>query len=415
MMTGIIIRSITYCINLEKIKAKEYQLEVERNIDLISNKFMENKTFIRSVRLSVLVINHFPNGDKIFVETLSILSSFAKSINIRWFNLAFDLTRMHKKDQKRVAQLSYYVLKKFENAFVNFIIAKDNEINVGAALVLSKLIVDISKISTNGFDNFRVGVSLNPEKYTPFFPFSYSDKEHSFSVAMEVTGYFLRIVNEQSSLDKIKSNFYKEAGECLLGINNIGLTLDNNGIQYNGLDASLAPFPDDNVSVVEILHKLGLDEVGASGTLFFTSVLTDIIKNTLKSHGIKTVGFNGVMYSLLEDHLLCKANNRKMVSINQLISYSTMCGCGLDMVPVPGNILTEELASIILDVAAISTKLDKPLGVRVLPIPNKDTNEYTEFDMDFLSNTRVVGVKNLHCDDSIFLIDYLKYEIKGHK
>ena len=78
-----------------------------------------------------------------------------------------------------------------------------------------------------------------------------------------------------------------------------------------------------------------------------------------------------------------------------------MCGCGLDMLPVPGNVLPEEMASIILDLAATASRLDKPLGFRVLPIPNKQVNESTEFDMDFLTNTRVLGVKNLACDFKI--------------
>lgn len=413
-MANINIRSITYSVDLLKIKNVHYQNDIKNNIASIVDKYEKNKTFIRTIRLNVLVFESCPNDDKIFIEEIKILSIFAKSIDIRWFNLAFDLTKMSKKNQKRITKLSYYIIKKFENAFINFIIAKDNEINISASLITSKLIVDVSKLSTNGFDNFRVGVSLNPVKYTPFFPFSYSDIEHSFSIAMEITESFLEIVKRESNLEDIKKSIYKEIGEYLSNINTIGLKFNRNGIQYNGMDSSLAPFPDKNISVIEILHKLGLDEIGASGTFFFTSILTDIIKSTLKLYDIKAVGFNGVMYSLLEDHLLCKANNRKMLSINQFIGYSTMCGCGLDMVPVPGNILVEELASIILDTAAISIKLDKPLGVRVLPIPNKDTNEYTQFDMDFLTNTRVVNMKNLHCSDEVFEMNNLNYDNKGH-
>ena len=414
-MNSINIRSITYSIDLKKIKNSTYQDDIKNNINKIVSVYKENNTFIRTVRLNVLVIDKCPKDDKIFIEELKILSSFATSIDVRWFNLAFDLTNMSQKDQKRITKLSYYIIKKFENAFINFIIAKDNEINVSASLITAKLIVDVSQLSSNGFDNFRVGVSLNPKKYTPFFPFSYSNKENSFSIAMEITEEFLNIVEKESTLENIKKSVYKNIGEYLSKINTLGLDCNNNEMEYNGMDISLAPFPDKNISVVEILHKLGLDEIGASGTYFYTSILTDIIKSTLNIHNIKSVGFNGVMYSLLEDHLLCNANNRKMLSINQFIAYSTMCGCGLDMVPVPGNILIEELSSIILDTAAVAVKLDKPLGVRVLPIPNKENNEFTEFDMDFLTNTRIVNLKNLYGDDSIFEMKNLVYDNKGHK
>ncbi|MEI8064359.1 MAG: DUF711 family protein, partial [Verrucomicrobiota bacterium] len=53
------------------------------------------------------------------------------------------------------------------------------------------------------------------------------------------------------------------------------------------------------------------------------------------------------------------------------------------------------LASVVLDVAALSTALQKPLGVRVLPIPMKGENEFTEFNMDFLYNTRIKKIKNM--------------------
>ena len=64
------------------------------------------------------------------------------------------------------------------------------------------------------------------------------------------------------------------------------------------------------------------------------------------------------------------------------------------MVPIPGNTLKEEIQSIILDISSISLKLKKQLGVRLLPIPNKVENEFTEFDMDFISNTRILNIKN---------------------
>ena len=177
---------------------------------------------------------------------------------------------------------------------------------------------------------------------------------------------------------------------------------NNLDINYGGQDLSLAPYPEDKVSVIEVLHLLGVDDIGANSTLFFTSYLTGIIKSLTIENNVKASGFNGVMYSLLEDHLMCAANDKKLLSIDRIIGYSTLCGCGLDMVPLPGNLLAEELGSIILDVAATASRLNKPLGVRVLPIPNKETNEFTEFDMDFLTNTKVMSIKNLSCSHNIF-------------
>jgi uncharacterized protein (UPF0210 family) len=110
------------------------------------------------------------------------------------------------------------------------------------------------------------------------------------------------------------------------------------------------------------------------------------------------VGFSGVMYSLLEDLELCIYNNSKGVSIEQLTAISTMCGCGVDMVPVYGGVTVEELFAVFLDIAAISCRLNKPLGIRILPIPRTHNYQehYTLFsdDADFISNTKIIHVNS---------------------
>ena len=64
------------------------------------------------------------------------------------------------------------------------------------------------------------------------------------------------------------------------------------------------------------------------------------------------------------------------------------------MVPIPGDIYEEEMSALILDVAGLSCTWEKPLGVRLLPIPMKKENELTDFNHDFLFNTRIQGLGN---------------------
>jgi len=99
-----------------------------------------------------------------------------------------------------------------------------------------------------------------------------------------------------------------------------------------------------------------------------------------------------VMFSVLEDDVLASANNRRALSVDTLNAWSTVCGCGLDMLPVPGSTLSEDIAAIILDTAALAVRLTKPLGVRLLPIPGKEVNELTQFNFDFLCNSRVMQI-----------------------
>ncbi len=58
-----------------------------------------------------------------------------------------------------------------------------------------------------------------------------------------------------------------------------------------------------------------------------------------------------------------------------MLLYSTLCGIGLDTIPLPGDISREALAGILFDVAAMSLRLDKPLTARLMPIPGKAAGE----------------------------------------
>ncbi len=413
MKKNINIRSITYSIDIDKIFNDNYLKQLKHNLKLIKNSYKKENYLIRTVRFNIVVqkFNKVPDHFS-YIKKISNLSEICNELNIRWFNMSFDLSNESGKNIKSICNIGYLILKKFNNSFVNFIVANNNNINPKAILACSNTVLKVSKLSHNGFDNFRMGISLNPSNNTPFFPFSYSLDDNKFSIATETSSIIeneLKIINNLSFDDKRKE-IISSIGNQLLDIDKIGNNLsDDIKADYVGQDISLAPYPDENVSVISIIKLFGVDNIGSNGSLFITSFLTDLLKEIILRYKIKSCGFNGVMYSMLEDKELCDANNKKLLSLDSLIMYSSLCGCGIDMVPVPGNILEEEISSIILDVAALSIKLNKPLGVRLLPIPNSESNEFTEFDMDFLANTRIMNIKNIGCNSSILKESNLKY------
>ena len=104
------------------------------------------------------------------------------------------------------------------------------------------------------------------------------------------------------------------------------------------------------------------------------------------------------MFSMLEDSRLGAVSAEPgNMTLDSLLAYATMCGCGIDMVPVPGNISIAEIASLMLDVAAVALKLNKPLGIRLLPVPGKSAGEMTAFNHDFLHNTTVQTIRYHDC------------------
>jgi len=377
----------------------------------MKNGFCKSGIPVRTLRFNLESFNSDDLVDEVYVQKIIVqLSHIAARMGVRWFNVPFDLTVMVEKDVRRACNVAFGTIKRCKNSFINVIVAQNQRTNPYAAIEAAKLILKIAKLSNNGFDNFRVGVSLNPVSETPFFPFSYAHVLNSFSIALEITKNLERIAAAYHDIDEVRRNAVIEIGDFVKQIEAIskGLAKELN-MEFVGQDLSIAPYADERVSVVNLLKELGLENIGANGTFFFTSVLTDLIKSIIAETGIRSTGFCGIMYSLLEDHLMCKANNRRLLSIDALIGYSSLCGCGLDMVPVPQNISEEELASIILDISTISTIHKKPLGVRVLPIPNGEANDYTSFDTDFISNTRILPIKNAGCDRDIFEKSYFKY------
>ena len=327
------------------------------------------------------------------------MSHICKKTGVRWFCLPFEFSEFE--PSFKFDTVGEKLIKHNENLFLNCLVTKQNSISRKGIIQASGLIKRVSRLSNNGFDNFRVGIACNCEPNTPFFPYSYHDGVNGFSIALEIVDEFLDLVKkEQLSLLEFRTKAIQSLTTNLKQVDSAGLKIEEQtGVKYLGLDASLAPFPNGNSSVGLLVERLGIDQFGGSGTVFITSVLTDVIKSSISAVSPRVKGFNGVMYSLLEDDYVALRNDQKLFSLDSLILYSSVCGCGLDMVPVPGDITDDEVASIIYDVASLSIRANKPLGVRLLPINGKQENERTNFNYDFLVDSRVMGIRNRSIKD----------------
>ncbi|HLJ35135.1 MAG TPA: DUF711 family protein, partial [Ktedonobacteraceae bacterium] len=153
------------------------------------------------------------------------------------------------------------------------------------------------------------------------------------------------------------------------------------GIQFGGIDVSPAPMGAD--SIVSAMELCGYGQFGTSGTLAVAAALTSALKST----GLPTCGYCGLMLPVLEDALLGQRWAEGLVNAHQLLLYSAVCGTGLDTVPLPGDIGTESIANLLLDVATLAVRLQKPLSARLFPAPGKKVGEYTTFTSQYLTNT----------------------------
>jgi uncharacterized protein (UPF0210 family) len=104
---------------------------------------------------------------------------------------------------------------------------------------------------------------------------------------------------------------------------------------------------------------------------------------------VKQVGYSGLMVPVMEDKLLAQRWAESTYNIDSLLAYSSVCGTGLDTIPLPGDTSLDQMERIYADVASLATKWNKPLSARLQPIPNKKPGDRTDFQDPRLFNTTV--------------------------
>src|SRR5690349_19961417 len=90
---------------------------------------------------------------------------------------------------------------------------------------------------------------------------------------------------------------------------------------------------------------------------------------------LRRCDFSSVRLPLLEDSVLARRAAEHPPSVHDLLLYSAVGGTGLDTIPLPGDISEAELAGIYLHVAALFVALEKPLTVRVMPVPGASARD----------------------------------------
>ena len=141
--------------------------------------------------------------------------------------------------------------------------------------------------------------------------------------------------------------------------------------------------------MVEVYKLLGVPYFGASGTLEASALLTKVFK---AQQGCTLIGFSGLMLAVVEDEGLADATTRGEFDIRALLHYSAVCGIGLDTVPIEGDTSAKKIATICADTGTLAFRLNKPLSVRLFPVPALKAGEMTRFESDDLCNSAVLRV-----------------------
>ena len=246
-------------------------------------------------------------------------------------------------------------------------------------------------ISPNGFGNLRFTALANVPAGSPFFPAAYHDGGAPvFSLGVEAADLAVTACAEATSLADARSRLVRAVEEhaqrLAKAVKKVGGV---RGLRFGGIDFTLAPFPEAARSLGSALERLTGHPLGGHGTLAAAAFLAD----SLDRARIPSVGFSGLFFPVLEDSVLAARAAEGRLSVNDLLLYCTVCGAGLDTLPLPGAVDRDTLGGILTDVGALALRLNKPLTARLMPIPGKVAGDAIHFDFAYFADSRVLATR----------------------
>ncbi len=257
-------------------------------------------------------------------------------------------------------------------------------LDVGAARAAAEVMGRLAAETREGFGNFRFAALACVAPGAPFFPAAYHAGPSNLSVGLQGAGIVAEALEGGAELDEVagrtREALLRHAGPVVELAEQQAKAL---GLEFAGIDLSPAPNVDDSIAAAMELAGHGL--LGDPGTLALVAALTA----ALKSSGLPTCGFCGLMLPVMEDAVLARRWAEGRLGVDQLLAYSAICGTGLDTVPLAGDCSVDDLTKVICDMASLAVRLRKPLSARLLPVPGKVAGERTSFSSPYFTDTLI--------------------------
>lgn len=279
-------------------------------------------------------------------------------------------------------------------------------ISLPAVRACAEIIVRNAGLTADGFANLRFAAIANVPAGGPFFPAAYHDSADAttFALAIECADLAVAAFENAKTIEEGRKALIAELethGRKLAAAAE-PLKYQFN-IKFGGIDFSLAPFPKESQSLGAAMERIGAPKAGLQGSLATAAILTDSIDRA----DFPRAGFCGFMAPVLEDAILAQRAAEGTLTVRDLLMYSAVCGTGLDTIPLPGDVTANQVAALLLDIAALSLRLNKPLTARLMPITGKKAGDATDFNFDYFVNSKVLalesqGLEKLLAGDEVF-------------
>jgi uncharacterized protein len=377
------IRAITAFLNLDRT---QYQPQIQDAVKMLkyARTVLESRGFeVQTIRIATQPFPQYTKGLSID-EVVAFFRNYDAVAAQEKFAPSIGPAMLNADDPESQAELLAEVLKNTKVLNASLVVADDDGVRwraVGAAARVMKKLEDTERSQ----GNFRFAAIALVPPLTPFFPGSYhTGFGHQFAIALESANTVAAAFRNAPDLRTAREKLTDSLSNAAFAVEEQASRIDRDtGWAYVGIDLSPAPLKD--VSIGAAMENLTTQPVGSSGTLTAAATITAAIRDIK----VKQTGYNGLMLPILEDTRLSQRWSEGFLSLDSLLSYSAVCGTGLDTIPLPGNITEERLDLIVGDMATLAVKWHKPLSARLLPAAGKNVGDTTDFDDPFLVNATI--------------------------
>jgi uncharacterized protein (UPF0210 family) len=379
------VRAITGFVRLERTT---YAQQVKDTLAVLRNakgQFEAQGYQVETVRIVTQPLAELVEGLS-DAEALKFLKGFDDLAAKENFTPNVGPGMMRDSDDPRTMHLLAQVLSTLPHIDASAIMAGEDGIHwkvIKETATLVRYVADHSPRSQGNF-NFTATAMLKP--YGPFYPGTYhTGAGKQFSIGFEganivrdvfsrTQGDFAASVTELTRQLTVHSKVAEAIGEKVAA---------STKWTFMGVDPTPAPMGDNSIGAA--IETYTGAKFGSSGTMTASLIITTAVKAV----PVKQIGYAGLMVPVMEDKLLARRWAEGAYGIDALLAYSSVCGTGLDTIPLPGDVSEAQIARMLSDVASLAWKWNKPLSARLLPVKGKKAGDTTEFDSPNLFNTTI--------------------------
>jgi uncharacterized protein (UPF0210 family) len=377
------VRAITAFVRLDQ---NNYQTEITDALAVLNNakaEFTASGYEVETIRITTQplaeLVAGMPEGKALEflrdLDKLSVKDNFVPNVGP---------AMMHDSDDPATMHLLERALSTLPNIEASTIIADESGIHRKTIDRTAELVRYVSEHSphSQGTFNFTATAMLKP--LSPFFPGSYhTGAGKQFAIGFEGANVVRDVfVKDKGNAEAATADLTAALTKHAAVADAVGRKVAaETGWTYAGVDPTPAPLGE--VSIGAAIEAFTGVRFGSSGTLTAARIITAAVKAVPQ----KQIGYSGLMVPVMEDKLLAQRWAEGTYNIDSLLAYSSVCGTGLDTIPLPGDISLDQMERIYSDVASLATKWNKPLSARLQPIPGKKAGDRTEFEDPYLFNT----------------------------